>query len=100
VSDEGSRETLRKHLTLSVYVEDGTLGNGSSEIPDLVIRGDQSVDEVGSADNGKVEGEKQSYESKERHGEGGAPGDSWPELGKGVPRLCMWVGGGAKGIVG
>ena len=70
---------LRKypnHRTMSVYVEGGARGNGSSEVPDLVVRGDQRPDEEGAADDSKVEGEKESYECEESHsGGGGGTGD-------------------------
>jgi len=85
------------HLTVSVYVEDGTGGRGSSEIPDLVICGDKCVDEVGGSDNGKAEGEKQSCEGDERHGEGTR---GWMI---GIRRRCtgfMYVGGWRVGCEG
>jgi hypothetical protein len=45
-------------FTVSVHVEDRTAWNGSLQIFDLVIRGDESMDKEGDANDGKVEGEK------------------------------------------
>jgi len=52
-------KVARKYATVSVYVEDSAPGNGSFEMFDLVIRGDESANEEGGADDGEIEGEKE-----------------------------------------
>lgn len=86
------------HLTVSVYVENGAGGNGSSEMSDLVICGYKCVDEVGGADDGKAEGEEQSCEGDERHGEGHQRVDNWKPVEMYWIYVCGRGGSGAKAI--
>lgn len=56
----------------------------------LVIRGDKCVNEKGSADDGKIKGEKERQEGIESHGWGGGrgAGDRLKWISEG-PHLCM-----------
>jgi len=88
----------RDYLTVSVYVENRTPGNGSFEVFDLIIRGDKCADEETSADGSEIEGEEQSREGKGSHGGGegrgggGGVGDRSPVE---VRRIyaCEWMQG-------